>query len=328
MLEGKTHSVSRAAETGEEPPPDTMAACWLLMAEMRNTLINTSSELGPRPRLPILCSPLPWLEGMHPADGSAANLSHVMAVITRLDAEGVRTIREWIERARDIKARIVVLVHATCPTRSDDLAALASLADGRADRLRCFVRPLTHWGEELTWVRFDYGKDSPPLLWIAAAGNLGLGHPEPHNGHVLLTPDAGMEEQFLSWYSGVEALAVPLSQRTSAIPSLVPAQGTIEGRLAWEAYLENCRADAAAPASVDNGSEVKSSDSVPENSPKQTPEEIAEEVRKETGIRKPDPLVPIVSQLFQKGFHATLDKASRIPPLDALSMPSSSELTR
>ena len=239
-----------------------------------------------------------------------------MAVITRLDAEGVRTIREWIERARDITARIVVLVHATCPTRSDDLAALFSLADGRADRLRFFVRPLAQWGEELTWVRFDYGKDSPPLLWIAAAGNLGLGHPEPHNGHVLLTPDAGMEEQFLSWYSGVEALAVPLSQRTSAIPSLVPAQGTMEGRLAWEAYLENCRADAAASASVDNESEVKSTDSVPENSPKQTPEEIAEEVRKETGIRKPDPLVPIISQLFQKGFHATLDKASRIPPLD------------
>lgn len=252
---------------------------------------------------------------MHPADSSAANLRHGIAVISRLDAFGVQTILEWIQRARDITVRIVVLVHATCPTRSEDLAALISLADVCADKLRFFVQPLAHWGEELTWVRFDYGKDSPPLLWIAAAGNLGLRHQAPHNGHLLLTPDAGMDEQFLGWYSAVEAVAVPLSQRTSAIPPLVPAQGTMEGRLVWEAYLEKCRSETVAPESEHKGPDPMPSDSQ-ENSQKQTPEEIAEEVRKEAGIPKPDPLVPIVSQLFQKGFHVTLDKATRIPPLD------------
>jgi hypothetical protein len=162
----------------------------------------------------------------------------------------------------------------------------------------------------MTWVRFDYGKTSPPLLWIAAAGNLGLGCREAHNGHVLLAPDAGMEEQFLGWYSEVESRATPLSHRTSNIPSLVPAQGTMEGHLAWDAYLEQCRTDADLARSFDK------SDTEPELSQKQTPEDIAEEVRNETGIREPDPLVPIVSQLFQKGFHVTLDKTSPIPPLD------------
>jgi len=253
---------------------------------------------------------------MHPVDGSQSKLRHVMAVISGLDAAGVQTIREWIDRARDITARIVVLVHATCPTRSEDLSALVSLADGHPNKVRLFVAPLAHWGEEMTWVRFDYVADSPPLLWISAAGNLGLCHPEPHQGHVLLTPDAGMEEQFLDWYSEVEALAVPLSWRTSNIPSLVPAQGTMEGRLAWEAYLEKCRGEAPNPASVDLGKEAATSGSAPERSAKRTSEKIAAEVRNETRRPKLDPLVPIVSQLFQKGFHATLDKTSRIPPLD------------
>jgi hypothetical protein len=252
---------------------------------------------------------------MHPADETAANLRHVLAVVSRLDVKGVCAIRKWIEWARQITVRLVVLVHATCPTRCEDLSALAGLAAGCTDKLRFFVRPLAHWGEELTWVRFDYGKDSPPLVWIAAAGNLGLGCPEAHSGHVLLSPDGGMDEQFLIWYSGVEALSVPLTARTAAIPLLVPAQGTSEGRLAWEAYLEKCRTDAADPEAADNGVDAKPADT--RDKPfKQTSEEIAEEVRKETGIPKPDPLVPIVSQLFQKGFHVTLDKASRIPPLD------------
>ncbi len=168
----------------------------------------------------------------------------------------------------------------------------------------------------MTWVRFDYGEDSPPLLWIAAAGNLGLRRPQPHQGHVLLAPDAGMEEQFLDWYSGVEARAVPLSPRTSNIPSLVPAQGTIDGQLAWDAYLKECRAECSIPVSVDLVGEAVSSGAAPEDSGRPTPEQIAAAVRNETGRPKLDPLVPIVSQLFQKGFHATLDKTSRIPPLD------------
>lgn len=253
---------------------------------------------------------------MHPADGSAANLRHVMAVVSGLDAEGVRTICEWIERARDITARIVLLVHATCPTRSEDLSVLAKIAEGHANKVRFFITPLAHWGEEMTWVRFDYGEDSPPLLWIAAAGNLGLRCPQPHQGHVLLAPDAGMEEQFLDWYSGVEARAVPLSPRTSNIPSLVPAQGTIDGQLAWDTYLKECRAEGSIPVSVDLVGEAVSSGAAPEDSGRPTPEQIAAAVRNETGRPKLDPLVPIVSQLFQKGFHATLDKTSRIPPLD------------
>jgi hypothetical protein len=278
-------------------------------------LSDASEDVAGRPKLSILHSPLPWPDGMHPADRSAANLRHVMGVISGLDATGVQRIREWIDRACDITARIVLLVHATCPTRSEDLSALVGLADGRASKVRFFVRPLAHWGEELTWVRFDYGEDSPPLLWIAASGNLGLCRPEPHHGHVLLTPDAEMEEQFLGWYSGVEALAIPLSHRTSNIPALVPAHGTMEGRLAWNAYLETCRIDAATP-SVDTGADCDSPALSPEHSLKTTPEEIASAVRNEIGLRLPDPLVPIVSQLFQKGFHATLDKTSRIPPLD------------
>jgi hypothetical protein len=265
----------------------------------------------------MLHSPLLWLDGAHPVEMVASNLRHVLAVVSRLDAKGVGIIRAWIERARDVSVRVVVLVHATCPTNCADLSALASLAKGHTDKRKFFVRPLTHWGEALTWVRLDYGKDSPPLLWIAAAGNLGLDRPEPHNGHVLLTPDAGMDEQFATWYSGVEALAVPLNQRTSAIPPLVPAQGTIEGHLAWEAYVEQCRAATTVPTPMDRGPEAHSTcDSAQSNAPKATPEHIAEEVRKETGILKPDPLVPIVSQLFQQGFHVTLDKGSRIPPLE------------
>jgi len=275
-------------------------------------LNETTLEFGAPPQLTILHLPLPWPEGAHPAESFAANTRHVLAVVSGLDAQGVGTIRHWVEYGREVLIRMVVLVHATCPTRSEDLSAMLTLANSHVGKLKILVRPLSHWGEELTWVRFDYGKDTAPLLWIAGSGNFGLGRPEPHQGHVLLAPDAGMDEQFVMWYSGLEAQAVPLDERTARIPALVPAQGTAEGRVAWEVYLENCRKET-------RGTTDKETDSPSDNGTKHSTErteEIAKQVRNETGLQKPDPLVPVVSQFFQQGCHVTLDKASRVPPLE------------
>ena len=280
---------------------------------------ETQSELGAHPKISILHSPLPWPEDMHPALMFASNTRHVLAVVSRLDAQGVSTIRHWAEYGRDVSIRMVVLLHATCPTRSDDLCALVRLAESHPGKLKFYVRPLSSWGEELTWARFDYGKDSTPLLWIAAAGNLGQDHHEPHRGHLLLTPDAGMDEEFVTWYSRVESQAKPLDERTSQIPALVPAEGTIEGRLAWEAYLEKCKITACVNSGEGESAATEghsNSDGEGEQSTKETPEEIADQVRQETGLPKPDLLVPVISQLFQKGCHVTLDNASRIPPLE------------
>src|SRR5437763_6854837 len=65
-------------------------------------LSETPSELSKTPRAPMLHSPLPWPDGAHPAKMVAMNLRHVLAVVSRLDAKGVGTICEWIERGRDV----------------------------------------------------------------------------------------------------------------------------------------------------------------------------------------------------------------------------------
>jgi hypothetical protein len=110
-------------------------------------------------------------------------------------------------------------------------------------------------------------------------------------------------------YSEEWKLAVPLSQHTAAIPPLVPAQGTIEGRLAW-GHVEKCHCNDCW-RTVDTGPEANPTSDSAQNNVPETPEKLPKSSGR-SRLLKPDPLVPIVSQLFQQGFHVTLDKGSRI----------------
>jgi len=257
------------------------------------------------------------LEGAVPAQflcppkAMAVDCTALTAVASSLDSHGVDYLRELLSGAQPPEVRLVLLVHATCPTKENDLFDLLTLVD--MNRLKVWVLAVKAWGQRCSWV-LGVRRDSPAhVLWTSTAGDFGLMPPAVDEVHLVTAADPLIADQFISWFSHLAANGAPLTPETARIPALVPAQGTREGAEMWERYAACCRATASAalpPTDADTPT------AQPPAVIEQAAKVVEEQIRAELKMPKPDLLLPHLIELFEKGDLVTIDKGSRIPPLE------------
>ena len=198
------------------------------------------------------------------------------------------------------------------PTEDKDLFDL--LAFLNTNQLKeAWVLPVRAWGQRCSWVLA--GRRNPPahILWTSSAGNFGLSEPAVDEAHLVIEADPLVIDKFVSWFSRLVATSAPLTAETAQIPALVAARGTPEGAEMWEQYADRCRA--AVSEAVMTSSPAASAAS--SESPVQESVEVVEKrIREELKIPKPDPLLQPLVQLFEQGDLITIDKGSRILPLE------------
>jgi hypothetical protein len=245
-----------------------------------------------------------------PPNAIASDCTTLTAVISSLDRTGVGYLRNLVSGPQPPEVRIVLLVHATCPTQEKDLLDLLALIE--TNRLTVWVHAVQTRGQRCSWglcVRRD-----PPahVLWTATAGDFGLLSPTVDEAHLVTAADPVVVSQFISWFSRLAATSAPLTLDTARIPALVPAVGTHEGAEMWDRYAACCRAAAeSAPANAPPNSVAP-----PRAGSEEAVEAVEKQIRTELRIPKPDPLLPYLVQLFERGDLVMIDKGSRIPPLD------------
>jgi hypothetical protein len=240
-----------------------------------------------------------------PWDATVADSSSITAVVSGLDDRGVRWLRSVITSANPPAVRLVLLVHATCPTKEEHLAAVANFV--KPPQFQVWVLPVRDWGQRCSWILAVRRQVPAPVFWSASAGNFGLSVPALEEAHAVSEADPLIVDQFLAWFSSLAFQAAPLSIETATIPTLVPAQGTAEAAQMWAEYEAACRAAAEAAKRKPEATQAEAPKSA---------HQVEEQIRQELKIPKSDPILQPLVQLFERGDLVTIDKGSRIPPLE------------
>jgi len=208
---------------------------------------DSMDEVGSGPSSEM---PLVLLEGAvphqfaYPPKAIASDCTTLTAVTSGLDRRGIDYLRGLVSGPQPPDVRLVLLVHATCPTQEKDLIDLLAILE--TNRLKVWVHAVRAWGQRCSWA-LCVRRDAPAhVLWTATAGDFGLLPPTLDEAHLVTAADPLVVSQFISWFSRLVATSAPLTPETARIPTLVPAVGTREGAEMWNRYAACCRATASA----------------------------------------------------------------------------------
>lgn len=278
--------------------------------------MSTDRSLDPQ-------SPFVWpdnrvLQGIcqyaHPVafQAVAANAKAVFGIVSNLDEHGVAWLTTVLSSVSDIKCRLVVAVYPACPTEHSDLEDLHQTQvefDGRA-RFRIHLSDAPSSPNALCFLNRD---DSEPTLVVGTTTNFGVQSSPAGEPNFAFFPESLLFDEWRKWFELLWHTSAPLNAATAKIPPLVPAIGTPEARDMWLSYKEECDAQDAAfgPLSVvevdpDTG-EVTTAD--PEGTEVESP-------TADMGVTPLDPVAGRIAKIFQAGGVVTIDKTSRVPPLD------------
>jgi len=242
----------------------------------------------------------------------------VLGVVTDVTGEGV----EWLETvllrpASYSVCKLIVAVYGACRTTSADLQLLLDLQtreQGRVEFHLLLAGSIDAAPTNILYIEDDAGQ---ALMSIGSTPNFGLAEKNPGQLNFVFHPEAVLLNEWRKWFDWVWLVeATPLNNATVTIPQLVPARGTDEAEILWEEYEAKCRVTRKAEASAKaiNVSVDAQTGEVIAETP--TGEPIPSPTA-ETNIPKFNLIAERTVRLFTKGMMVTIDKGSRIRPLDA-----------
>jgi hypothetical protein len=217
------------------------------------------------------------------------------------------------------------MVYPACATRQADLCRLLQVAERASDRLLARICPIERIIDRGTNALCFVAKLSDAVHVVTGPSeNFGL---EPRqNGQVnfVFRADPAMVETFKRYFDWLWASSREIAAQGAAlIPDLVFPEGSLEGARLWRAYMDGPSDGVREVARVnpDTGDVTLTADGNEVPAPTE-----------ELGVKKLDPLAERVARLYETGELVSIDKLSRIPPLDAPLDPSlfgeASELQR
>jgi hypothetical protein len=159
------------------------------------------------------------------------------------------------------------------------------------------------------------GADGDAAVSVGPTENMGFAPASPSQANLASVVTAATFEACRKWFDYLWGIAGPLRPDVaSSMPNLVLPEGDVEAARLWEDYRRRCLAHESATeppvrAVVDPESgEVVLVDQNNEAVPSPT---------EAIGVPKLDPLSDSVARVFELGALVSVDKLSRIPPLEA-----------
>lgn len=237
--------------------------------------------------------------------------------LSALTSAGVAELQTWFERNADLKMSLIVQVYPASSTQSTDLERLCQLVRDTAPRLNVHVLPLRRVSDRGPNALGFIDADSESVhLALGSDENLGLDNENDHRLNAVFRADSALVEGFRRsfdyWWAKTTDVTSP---GAVAIPELVLPEGTAEAAQQWGAYVDRCLSQASVDVATDQNARVDaqtgevtlvSATAGPIASPTET-----------LGLPKPDALADRVARLYSKGLLVSIDKLTRIPPLDA-----------
>lgn len=241
----------------------------------------------------------------------------LFGIVSALTTKGVSVLKAWLERNQALKVRLIVMVYPTCATRQADLSRLLELVEDTSKRLEVYVRPLERVTDRATNTICCLVPDTDEVhMFTGLSEDFGLVSNNEGEINFVFRADPVLVEEFRRYFDWLWGKSRTLTaNEVVLIPDLVLPEGTKEGVRLWQEYMRNCLDN----TSVEDIRPVISKVD-PDTGDVIIRDEEGHEVKPPTdniGIKKLDSLAEVVARLYEKGSLVSIDKLSRIPPLDA-----------
>ena len=239
----------------------------------------------------------------------------LFGVVSAIDDRAVDWLEGFLADHKDTKLRLVISLHPTCRTSVFALQKLLGLVQLHQDRAAVKVYPEESLRDRSSNLLCACDADGGLTISSGPTENLGFAAVTPSHANLATQVDAATFEACRKWFDYLWAVAGPLNPEIAAsMPRLVLPEGEIEAARQWESFRKQCLDQGAAktPAirvEVDQESgEVVLVDALGE--PVESPTEAI-------GAPTLDLFADGVARMFDLGSLVTIDKLSRIPPLEA-----------
>jgi hypothetical protein len=250
-----------------------------------------------------------------PFDVAARGALSIFGVVSAIDALAIDWMEGYLADNSETKLRLVVSIHPTCRTTGSDLHELLRLVERYGDRAAFKVFPEPSLLDRSSNLLCLYCADGQTILSLGPTENLGFAQASSSHANLVSTVTAATFEACRKWFDYLWGTAGPLRPEVaSSMPHLVLPEGDLEAGRLWEDYRRGCLAQGSATESpvraiVDSDlGEVVLVDQNNKAIPSPT---------EALGVPKLDPLSESVARIFELGALVSVDKLSRIPPLEA-----------
>lgn len=250
-----------------------------------------------------------------PFESAVRSAETVFGVISAIDSRAINWMEGFLADQTDSRLLLVVSIHPTCRTTEGDLRELMRLVERHGDRAGFKVFPEHSLEDRSSNLLCLYCADGSLAISTGPTENLGYAPTSASHANVAIQVNAGAFEACRKWFDYLWGMAGPLRPEVAGtMPRLVLPEGDLEATRLWDAFRKQCLDQSATdqdPVRVEvdpESGEVVLIDEYGE--PIDSPTEVM-------GVPKLDHLAEGVARIFDLGALVSIDKLSRIPPLEA-----------
>ena len=250
-----------------------------------------------------------------PFDVAVRSVVSVFGVVSAIDARAVNWMEGFLADRTETQLRLVVSIHPTCRTSESDLQELLRLVERHGVRAAFKVFPERSLVDRSSNLLCLVDEGGSAILSVGPTENMGFAPTSPSQANLASSVSAATFEACRKWFDYLWGISGSLRPDIAAsMPDLVLPQGDEEAARLWAEYRQLCLdkdATGELPVKAIVDPETGDVQLVDQNNdPVASPTE-------EIGIQKLDPLAEYMARIFELGSLVSIDKLSRIPPLEA-----------
>jgi hypothetical protein len=250
-----------------------------------------------------------------PFESAVSSAVTIFGVVSAVDSRAISWIEGFLADQAESQLRLVFSIHPTCRTTKADLEEVLRLVGRHGARAAFRLYPEEFLTDRSSNLLCFCGADGGLAISTGPTENLGLAQGSASHANMAMQVTAGVFEGCRKWFDYLWSIAGPVRPELAAsMPRLVLPAGDAEASRLWQGFRNRCldhRTQEHAPIriEVDPGSgEVILVNEQGDRVPSPTDE---------ISVPKLDPLAAGVARVFDLGVLVSIDKLSRIPPLEA-----------
>lgn len=250
-----------------------------------------------------------------PFESAVRSAVTIFGVVSAVDSRAINWMEGFLADQADSQLRLVFSIHPTCRTSEADLEEVIRLVERHKNRAAFKLYPEQSLTDRSSNLLCLCGADGSLVISTGPTENLGFAPATASHANVAMQVTAGAFEACRKWFDYLWGVAGPLrSEVAASMPRLVLPEGDMEASRLWDAFRNRC---------LDQGIEEQAPVRVevdPESGEVVLVDEHGDPVASPTdeiGVPRLDHLADGVARVFDLGALVSIDKLSRIPPLEA-----------
>jgi hypothetical protein len=246
----------------------------------------------------------------------------LFGVVSAITTRGVETLERWLQQSPELQARIVVVVYPTCATKEADLSLLLQLVERIPGRVFVHIHPLEVATDRATNMLCFLAQTTGAVNVVAGpTDDFGAAAQQAGQVNLVFRADPGLVDSIKEYFDWLWLHSCEITANGAIrIPNLMWPPGTADAARAWWEYV-NYGLDSSLgtePPTAAGLVDPVTGDATAESEEKSKITSPTDEL----GVPKMDELGADIARIYGKGALVSIDKLSRIPPLDAPLNPS------